>query len=1267
MTRAAKSLWSGPCLYVPVHVDALMIGEDNRKNQFADVGMSYRNLILQPPRNPAPLPLVDATEKPAAGIYLQWTLPHSLRRGRQRGPDSDAADDPRHEDSVDFPFVPNRWLVTRFLVETAGQKPSVKAWVIESDAFNSKKSGSSTTYPNPDSRQTPVVGYLGAKHPLDSWAEVNALPLFLRAPGPGDLSWSAVFRNVDNVFALYDLPDTQGTCTYSVMGWYSQPEADPLYGAGGEPFISEEEWQALMHAQGWALSSDDEAFTATEDAMHAFQLWLREHPQTGAPEATEKQLQLASQTLCHGLVYGLSWEGTDHSYEIAPILDEGRPPAIAVGGNAAEAVAAFMAKQLSSSEGDVEDLLLAFQADQLTTWMEDPAQFAFACHENRFDRSTGGIVWTVVLPQSGEEHSGDGSQQILLDEKQTVALGELVEGQRQLETAIRRLASARWQLYADYWKVEKGAPVEDDYLNRRSKELDQFTKAVADLTEQRDAQKDKLEALLGNQFRLKPSAAPQFTRPTDPVVLVAAAGADTKLEEPEDIGTKLLTRFTGQTVGGILIDGANIIPEMGTVRLDAADLKIALSELDAAALPKETASLWMEGMLLDPGNSLWFAQLATAKAAVKKPTPAALKQLAERIEKQQSVIWSDRYLHASVVAEKAGFEPEVNGTALRVPSKLAVAKWRAPWTPLYLDWEIEWWPSAPSPQKMFAPWTLGEVDFTLSKPEMDEEAGERLTVRSLLTSAYPAVLHSKLSAFLDAHPDVSQRQELHEALKNLARPDLMVQSLTGLGEWLQSRRAEARPKISDSKIVEQTLGVPGLLADTNKDGHSQVYNPLRAGHFRIRKLEVVDAFGQVLSGQTGDGLVLPIRSKSLTPAGDFSKSTLQLTPRVSQGLRLLGTLVDRNDDKIASNSSDSTSPICGWLLPNHLNESLMVFDAEGESLGEIIRVETDRGRSLRWDAAPGKDQPLGSPPAIENRHLLGMVRSLLSQGTTGTQPLDELLDLIDVTLWSTDLLPANTGGNMTLLIGQPIALVRAAFQFELEGDPIYQQDWDLMGKQSDEGFPAVQIPFRVGDMRLSTNGSLGYYVTDDYKVCHAMYGYDPAMGSVRRTVRRPQVTNRTLMQHVSAARKLLGATLDASGYIRTGSELRLQCGGQDRVLVTLLADPRGVVTAASGTCPIHSVALPNGPVNAAMKNLRASFRMGPLLLQPQATTMPLPTGIAGKWSWIERTGVTFWREDGPVRQQDSQAQLPATLPTLREGWLSLSEALTAGKSGKEIA
>ncbi len=39
------------------------------------------------------------------------------------------------------------------------------------------------------------------------------------------------------------------------------------------------------------------------------------------------------------------------------------------------------------------------------------------------------------------------------------------------------------------------------------------------------------------------------------------------------------------------------------------------------------------------------------------------------------------------------------------------------------------------------------------------------------------------------------------------------------------------------------------------------------------------------------------------------------------------------------NDHPATTPICGWVLANHLDNSLMIYDSRGKALGSLIKKE----------------------------------------------------------------------------------------------------------------------------------------------------------------------------------------------------------------------------------------------------------------------------------------------------------------------------------------
>ena len=53
----------------------------------------------------------------------------------------------------------------------------------------------------------------------------------------------------------------------------------------------------------------------------------------------------------------------------------------------------------------------------------------------------------------------------------------------------------------------------------------------------------------------------------------------------------------------------------------------------------------------------------------------------------------------------------------------------------------------------------------------------------------------------------------------------------------------------------------------------------------------------------------------------------------------------------------ATTPVCGWVLPNHLDGSLFVYTAQRRaSLGTLLL--NDEKTVILWQSAPGNDETI---------------------------------------------------------------------------------------------------------------------------------------------------------------------------------------------------------------------------------------------------------------------------------------------------------------------
>jgi hypothetical protein len=578
------------------------------------------------------------------------------------------------------------------------------------------------------------------------------------------------------------------------------------------------------------------------------------------------------------------------------------------------------------------------------------------------------------------------------------------------------------------------------------------------------------------------------------------------------------------------------------------------------------------------------------------------------------------------------------------PHPLALQLWCRPWTPIELAWEVSWYPSPGAERD----WALQQTDFALRSGVPTGTEGDpsfTLRGRSLLTPAVARTLERQLKRFLDDEAQgardeatPSEEADLARIMGDFAKLDVLGASLSGLHDVLMAR-----------------IPVPGLSGNPAPDAWQPLPGAtalwlLRAGHLRVRRARIVDTFGQF--HDVSDAVLnAPVRAEDLVSRA--GSAFLAMPPRVQEPTRLMFRLLDASDD--ASEATRERSPVCGWLVPDHMDEAIEVFDAAGQARGQL--QPADDGRTLEWQGVAGQLDPLGAPPQLAQPQLAGFVQGLLAHGLRDRKRLESqappsetalsaLLRMVDATLWSTD--PVGRAGNehLSLLVGHPLALVRAELRLEVQSDP---QAGPLQGDLYNAARAELErtaLPVRLGEVLALDDGLMGYFVNDDYSRFYPVHeslapqagvsgpgeGYLGSMALPVDTAAHP-------VEHPYIDRT---PVVD----IRPGQRVRL----------TLVLDPRGAVHATCGFLPRKKIELMREHVAPALEALAFTFRVGPVLVDPDTIRMPLPAEIAGGWSWVRRVNVTTWKED-PVVKASQDALLPDVPALLSEGWLKLSGSL----------
>ncbi len=1311
-------VWPGPCVMAPMATDVLLIGQPdyNSATVWSSVKNSYYNLWMQQtPTQPAPFGTKGC---PNVGAHLMWTLPYAMRSGAQ-------GSDPG--DGVSFKLTPNRWLITRFTYAAGNtvQAPVVNAMILKSDELYNlgNTPDQYNQYPYPDDPSYPVRG-IGTNVVLENWdgAKSNQAA-FLMATGPGDVAWSAGYDNIKNVFGLYDpLDDTSATYTYSIIGWYENPADDML---SQLPTADNAAWLAAIEQNfGW---SPGQGTAAVQQAVDAWLAWQQAHGLVGvfdpstlqlpqqakdaiiawynwqqANGVTQAQAPLPINSITHSMIATVAWKGTKVAYGSGVPGGGTVYPAVAMGQNSVEAISAFMANTVVAGSGQpaadipvIERVLEAFQSDLLFDLDKDPVKVEMQLHAQRFSSRRAGQEWVVIRPESSGDNLTDtaGQQTIPMDTPSTESLTALNTLQSTANELAQQIASLRNELFLlglkkQYLNRHTPAPVTTAVNNSITAISTQLTAVLAQQTNydvQITAAVAALQQMLGTGFIVKAADLNPAAAPNDPVVMVAGSKMDTKLLPPDTENRHLFVRFTGQTVTGIQL--SYTLSGVSKTLVIGAEELLANVHLPAwNAIPKEVMDLWVELLVLDISNAGLIAQLYFTKR--NDPyTPADVTALTSQVVTQQTVIWNDPADLGCTLQDLAA----VGGIQGVLPGRTGVAFRKGqPWTPVFMDWKVIWYPNSMDETAQLNNWELGEIDYEWNGSSIPSTPNKLIFQgRTTLNAQVAQNIQGKFAAYqrnanYDNLPEYIRR-DLQLIASNIGNYDMLTQSMSGFTQQLATQLISMSLYPQDpaiNSLLGNDSGGYQPIAGSQTQTTALPFFPIRSGHFQVIDLWVVDSFGQILRGKDPSlGAESPIPNifwseSLLTSSPNYTGNTAtygQLAPRLAQPAQANLTLLQHNDDAIASNSSDETSAVCGWVMANHLDNSLIVFDAAGINQGEIIKVQREKDSgddvsqayTIRWDAVPGSETLLGAPPSLENEHLQAFVTNLLKTSFDGADAFDSFMQAIDSTLWTMTNFTAQSG-NLSVLLGRPLAVVRGEVSLSASGYPLYNQSWINTGQYYNQGgqFNPTNPPFmntaftvRIGDSQLINNGLIGYFEADQYDTFYAVYGAEGQTAATASLLAR----NRSQVLQPSALITSMTSGSYSSSYVQINHLVALPPAGST-VKLTMVVDPSGSVPLIPGSLPGSSVALPPGPVSTALSNLKASFRAGPLLLNPDAIKMPTPAEVKGKWSWMARETVTTWTEETTIQPYTPVATLNEAPLTLTEGWIILSDAFSTDKT-----
>ncbi|HEX3681694.1 MAG TPA: hypothetical protein VHU83_04060 [Bryobacteraceae bacterium] len=1207
-------------LAVPIHLDALYVKEPSRvaapmadftRLPFFDGDRDVNPQAAWLGETAARRPFTDDAFDLKKGIHLHWRFPKGLSTGIQLA-----------DGRIQFPHLPDRWIVTRGR-DTNGTRTIEERWVVDSSYLHPEEAVTeSAAYPLNVETTGRCYRYMGRALPVDQWLKATHHPLdYLDAPltvaGYGEPTFASFYPNCSQQFGFHDPHYAEQIPTglyYQVVGWYRDPRQDWLQYLLNQPF----EQQA-----GDGSRTPHVNYYTELDRLGRI---LKDRLQWSIEDRPTLDVVIA----CHG---SLAFRpGNDLAWE--PSFQK---PTVTFGATITEALSAYLASEVASGNAAQKDLI----EDQLEAIMLDrtlsarsidvAAKFKEARHEKGFDEVYAGILWTIRTQTSAtEKPAPDINAEAWPDVAEQLA--ELNKLQKAYHLAWDEIRSLRRRLYSDWCRYMRamypanspGAPAIFELRTIVEQQLGVIDQKVAeagilDLSPRSpdippafsetkpgslarrivDAFSTVLASLRAHEGRLKepvhfliqPAVAPRYWRPVEPVVLLTGEAA--RISEPfhvEDAEADGLLRCQ-------VLHGLKDVEQI---------FKINPSQV-LSRFPYRprvwTGQPWHPLLLEWEVELTPFLRLANLTTPDRNYDPKFLTR--NFMLKREDADLSPRAIAGELDAGQS-FVPAPGslvyaGSSLLTPHVADQFVFQ-----LYRFLERLMKELPPPPDSILS----GGDDLDNSG-----KFGSRATVEYLVGQ-----LQKNPPPGLDA----VTVGRLGEVLKRLQQSNVfcVAQRLSGFHEALlmhqQILRIPVRSPIGFEE--ERTLAskVEAAIGREAPDAPiaEKAFNPIRAGELQVKRLRLISTFGRQLDFASE-------RVITATPMDARSKraASIFLPPRLTQASRLEFRWLAAANEEHEMNSHPDSSPICGWVIANHLDSSLFFYSAGGAVLGYM---EVEANARVRWHPAPGAVEPILQLDQIKNDFLRRLVKFFVGGSAKYFHQF-----LTDLEAAQQRIEPEHAGDPLPM--GQPLALVRARLNLELQGLPAVQRNWaDPRGSKSIRGsedvrFTSVRFPIRLGEQDQLNDGLTVYWVENpdaSYKDdAYVIPNYD-----------------------------------DAASPAEKKCDFLYQSIEDAPLKLSMLIDPRGVVHAATGILPAKSIQIPPHQFADAMKRFEIAFLSAPVLagMRPESgedrIALPVSDPPGYQWSWLEKAG-TGWTS-ASIQAADLFRPF-AGATEIREGWLKL--------------
>lgn len=1209
-------------------------------------------------------PFQNRTQRLCHGVHLHWALPDALTRG---------------DSGLNFPAVPNRWLVTRKR-KSGDRWICDKQWVVESDylyAPHINRSGVAVSvpytsehwryneqneqyqyqpkgyqynkkdFPPSIQQQTDLLAqlftvddsdivtlkvaeknltehlknlensgevsrherlqfirllrkpllrsgqpyrYMGRKMPLAAFkADFDGAEYYpsLSAVGSGDPGFAAFYPNCFSVFGFHDEQPggDLSAVRYEVAGWYSDIDKDVL-----ATFVSTlnnnvaDEANAAIKAQfNWQLNSSQTPERLLCYAGVGFDADFN-------PDYESEDDSTLSVTVANTPTEALSACLADKLVKAQPSLTPSQQQTF-----------------LTSLEDQFEAMQLAFRLAE--NKLDAVARFKEMRHENGFMPVNSGRQWVIrrhrhsdgARPESSHNHGTS----LDLPLEIGAALDTVNRLQQTYDGACREIVTMREQLFADWYKYMICV-----YPNNS----DSCDYPDADLVKHFIEQKDILP------LQQKMHATGQLLPP-----VIDAQGHMGNIEVSDDTSAKALAAVLSEHIN-------QLMAQIDRAQTWLNDRQVGKTDHYLEQIP--APSYWQ------PNNPVVLIEGDAAK-------PTERHGMDGLLDCQLLVMGEDGSEDGSVAGPFVGVNDfsQLDGAVTEVLAAKTQYnnQLKQPWNPFMLEWKVQLFVTERQSnlnQGYQSDFIHSNYQTTVSQPDLTLKPGKGQLVpsgssysgNSLLTSqantllkkAIEEQLVDKLRCF-DTPEQISSttyqgdkhfNNPLYSMICGYEKLNTMAvqaQALNGFNQALLMRKQTLSLFIDDPLGFDEykpftSDGVLTSMGDNTRNAPSPLnsFNPIRSGCLKLVKLRLVDTFGQIKRIDVGQ---VDTTYKMTTVA---SRYLINLPPRLAQPAKLdvnwlNGANASANDQM--SNAHPGTGPVCGWLLNNVFDNSLMVYDHEGLALGYF--------KAGQFKAAIGSHQA-ADIAAINNPHLRRVVGWINTSLIADAEFLTDFIGTTEDALGNI-VLEKNTDPDGTaLLVGRPMAVVRASLNLSLYGQPAVNQGWNVFRgdigrhQRSSDKFTSVQFPLRLGEYGQLNDGLVGYWLESPDDNGQPTFAEPSPFYA-------PQSDYMTTRPSAKASNRLAATTVNCYQSLQDPAQT-----------VTLLMDVQGSFHASVGILPSKVVKIDEAHFSRALQDIQVSFLHAPILTPQGQTRLSLRDMPGFSWAWLEKqrdeNGVTSWSE-----------------------------------------